>query len=113
MQTYLAATYPKRRFGLIAAGGDLTIRTIYGKGYDPPDSGVAVMPWKDLAAGLKELSDTLLAPYPNFRFYYIDSNAHVFLDNTALGATVVSGVKLADWIDDMASGAPGWTNVSP
>jgi hypothetical protein len=110
IQPYLAATYPKRRFGLIVAGGDLVLRGYYGQGYTPP---ALLMPLVDFQNGLNHLADTVLAPHKNFRVYYIASNKHVFLDNTALALTQVKGVKLVDWIAGLSSGAPGWKNVRP
>lgn len=107
---YLARTYPNRRFGLISSRKDLIIRKYWGHGYTPTK---LLMPASDFEAGLDQLVDKALAPYKNWRVYYVPGVWHVFLNKVSLRRTEVGGVKLVDWVGALATGGPAWKNVRP
>jgi hypothetical protein len=110
LMTYLARTYPRRRFGLISSRRDLVIRKYFGLGYSPEEK---MMPVADFEAGLDHLAREVLGPYKNWRVYQVRGPWHVFLNRVTLATTRVSGVRMSDWIRDLAVGASGWSDVSP
>lgn len=107
---YLAGAHPKRRFGLISSREDAIVRLYFAHGYTPKK---AFMPAADFRKGLDHLADKVMAPYANWRVYYVPGSRHGFLNETTLDVTSVSKTKLRDWIADMVSGKAGWTSVRP
>lgn len=110
---YAADKYPDRRFGLISSTTDGVIRLFYGWGYPNCSNPQVPMPADVFRAGLAQLRDEVLAPYPNFRVYTIESGLHVWLLENPLGTTNVTGVSLTDWIREMIDGNEDWQNVVP
>ena len=111
LATYLGATYPNQRQGLITSNRDGTIRTFFGFGY-PNCSNVTPMPEEVFAAGVTELTQ-IVAPYPSFAAYVIDETAHVWLLDATLGGTTSGGVRLTDWLRAFLEGGGDWQTVTP
>jgi len=111
--TYLAETYPDRRFGLISSTRDGVLRLFYGWGYPDCDNPSGLMPEQVFADGLAQLRDQVLAPYDNFRVYTIESGVHVWLLDTTMGVTTSGGTVLTDWVRALVNGSSGWGDVVP
>lgn len=110
LATYLGETYPQVRQGLISSNRDGVIRTFYGFGY-PTCASTQPMPEATFAMGISELT-TIVAPYPSFSAYVLDSSAHVWLLDP-VGGTTSGGVKLSDWLRALLDGGAGWHTVTP
>lgn len=110
LATYLGQTYPNQRQGLISSNRDGVIRTFYGFGY-PTCSSTQPMPEATFAMGITELTQ-IVAPYPSFTAFILDSSAHVWLLDP-LGGTTSGGVKLSDWIRGLLDGGANWHTVTP
>lgn len=101
--SYLAATYPARRFGLLASMQDNVLRGYFG--YD--------------AAGFSAVTSTLLASHyapanPNAHAFALDTARHTMLDliRTTVGPAP-DEVALIDWITAWRDGTAAWVNVGP
>jgi hypothetical protein len=105
----LAQKYPKTRLGLYGTQADSTMRGFYGYGYNPPGQ----MPAADYQAGLNDVTANLISPYPWMHSYWAPGTSHTFLGQTPLGQTVVSGVKITDWLRGLINGTPDFKNVAP
>ena len=105
----LAQKYPKVRLGLYGTQADGTMRSFYGYGY-----GVGVqMPAADYQAGLDDVSANLISPFPWMHNYWAPGTSHTFLGQDPLGQTVVSGVKITDWLRGLIDGTSAFKNVHP
>lgn len=110
--THLAAKYPDRRIGLILSTRDEVFRNFFGFGalectsYSPLDGPT-------FSAGVFDLRDRVLAPYPNVRLFLRDSTQHVYLRDTPVSRNVVDGTPLSTWIEQFVTGAPAWDHVGP
>jgi len=107
--SYLATTFPSRRFGLLASMQDDVLRGYFG--YD--------------GAGFSAVTQSLLdaaytaggTPWPeggNARFFALDTARHTMLDllMTTVGPAP-QNVPLVDWVTAWRDGTPGWVNVGP
>jgi len=100
---HLAATYPARRFGLLASMQDVVLRGYFG--YD--------------AAGFSDVTAALLAdrydPSANARYFAIDTATHTMASRPGeLTSTVgPGGVPLVDWVTAWRDGTAGFVNVGP
>ena len=113
LATYLGTKYPALRQGLITANRDGTIRTFYGFGYPSCAAPQIPMPEAAFAMGVTELTEQILAPYPNFKAYVLDSAEHVWLLDRTLGGTTSGGVSLTDWLRGLLDGGSDWQTVTP
>lgn len=109
---YLAAKYPDRRFGLLSTMEDGVIRGFFGYGYTASCNSPGNMPADEFRAGLLDLRDNVLGPYPHFRSYYMEGEAHTFLGRPLTDVSV-GGVTLAEWIRQLVEDDPAWTDVGP
>jgi hypothetical protein len=71
------------------------------------------MPADEFQAGVEELRDQILAPYPNFRVYSVQSTKHVYLGDNPVGDTTSGGVKITDWLRTLLDGGTGFVTVRP
>jgi len=110
--SFIAQRYPERRLGLLSTMADRTIRGFFGYGYSPSCTTPAGMPSAEFEAGLLELRDEITAPYDNFATYYVEGTAHTFLGRQ-LSTVDENGTNLGDWIGQMISDDPAWTDVGP
>lgn len=113
MTTWLAREYPERRFGLISSMADGVIRIFFGIGTTETCNKPDRLRADAFGAGLLDLRDNVLAPYDNFHSFYIPGDKHVWLGDDPVGATVIGGVSLTDWIRGLLTGDPSWGNVGP
>ena len=109
---YLGEKYGSLRQGLVTANRDGTIRTFFGFGYPSCTAPQIPMPEAAFAAGVEELTQ-LLAPYPSFKAYVLDSAEHVWLLDPTLGGTTSGGVGLTDWLRALLEGGGDWQTVRP
>jgi hypothetical protein len=110
---HIAAKYPDRRMGLIVSEQDAVFRQFFSFGYSPGCNQLGDVPADVFQAGVDELRDQLLAPYPNFRLYSVASTKHVYLGENPVGDTTSGGVKLTDWLRALLDGGPGFVTVRP
>jgi hypothetical protein len=97
---------------LVVSDADATFRAFYGFGYSASCLEPAQMPAAYFRQGLAELRDTLSST-SNVRLYSPASSKHVYLGDSPLGLTSLSGVRLTDWLRSFLSDSPGWEHVSP
>ena len=110
---HLAAKYPERRMGMIVSEQDAVFRQFFSYGYSAGCDQLGDVPADVFQAGVDELRDTLLAPYPNFAMYSVASTKHVYLGDDPVGDTSSGGVKLTDWLRALLDGGPGFVTVRP
>jgi hypothetical protein len=108
---YLGKTYPERRFGLVTSLGDATIRRFYAEGLVPAKTDITAAEYQ---AGLDHLADTVLAPYPNWKVFYVPGEGHVFVTR-GLGfkKTTVDGLGLSSWTQQLVGGSTAWRSARP
>ena len=109
---YLAAKYPDRRFGLLSTMEDSVIRTFFGYGYSPSCRSPDNMRAADFRAGLLDLRENVLGPYPRFLTFFAEGDSHTFLGRP-LSDVTVGGTTLAAWIRQLVEADPAWSSVGP
>jgi hypothetical protein len=109
---YLATKYPDRRFALLSNTGDQTMRQFYGYGLSASCSFSTIMPAEMYEAGLVDLRDRVLAPYPNTATFYVTSMRHTFL-TTDYARAGADGTTVQQWISMIIDGDAAWGNVGP
>jgi hypothetical protein len=111
--TFLAGKYPERRIGLVLSSRDGVFRDFFGFGAGETCDGFEPMPAPVFEAAMMQLRDEVLVPHPNVRIFMVPSEKHVYLRDAPVGKTVVDGVSLSTWMDQLVSGDPGWGHVGP
>jgi hypothetical protein len=116
LATYLSRTYPDGRMALVTTTEDHQIRQRYA--LDGPG----------FAAALTALATDVLAPLPNFRYFYAAGNAHTLMggliaQDTSCGRGVTSvtsppathcGQTLQQFFAEELTGSLAtWTNATP
>ncbi len=99
---YLAAKFPQHNFGLISGQRDLTVADWYGFGLD--DCKGALYDGPTFQSGLNHLRSTVLAPFPNWRTYFVFATTHGYTTLPAFSTTTVKGTRMADWLADLIAG---------
>lgn len=109
---YFANKYPTHNFGIISSTRDQVIRGFFGVGQTEncDDSGSLSGATYEMA--LSEMRDEIMAPYPNFHTYLIDSTRHVWIVGP-LSSVSVDSVPLSSWISDELNGSESWGDVGP
>lgn len=110
---FLAGKYPHRRMGMIASLQDKTFRLFFSYGYSEDCRQLGDTPAEVFQAGVEQLRDELLAPYPNFAVYSVASTKHVYLGDNPVGRTTSGGVKLTDWLRALVDGGPDFHSITP
>jgi hypothetical protein len=104
LATHMVSSYPDRQLGLISSLNDDIIRFFLGMGQNNCAEFSPALSTAQFEAGLTDLRDRMMAPYPNFGTYYIPSDKHTFI-TSAFYETTVSGKVLASWVGDMLAGS--------
>jgi len=110
---HLAEKYPNRRMGMIASEQDSVFRLFFSYGFSADCKQLGDTPPDVFQAGVAQLRDELLAPYPNFAVYSVASTKHVYLGDTPVGRTTSGGLKLTDWLRGLVDGGADFHSVSP
>jgi hypothetical protein len=97
---YLAAKYPTRRFSLISSLQDYSIGQFFG--FTPTTYQAAV----------NDLADTVIAPLPNMRVFYLANNDHVWLHRNLAAVTSLTH-SLSTFLSRQLEHAPTWSSVRP
>jgi hypothetical protein len=97
---YLSAAHPDRRFSLISSLQDYSIGTYFG--FNP----------QTYEAAVDDFADTVVAPLPNFRVFYIASNDHVWL-NRDLATIATHVTSLSTFLAEQLAYDPAWISVRP
>jgi hypothetical protein len=103
LTTYLAERHPNATLGLISSVRDATISIYYAFGVDEC-SGFGNMSGDTFQAGLYELRDNRLIPSGRWSTFFIPGNTHVWTQNSDYYNTVVAGVALTTWLEDLLLG---------
>jgi hypothetical protein len=93
----MATHYPNDRMALLSFTTDYVIAQYYKM--------VVTSYWSTLG----DFTKTALDPSGHFKNFRQDSWGHTML--TDMDKHTVKGVKLTDWLAQMASGDPAWTSV--
>ena len=109
---YLATKYPDRRFGLLSALEDGTIRSFFSFGLSEGCDSLGSMPGELYAEGLVDLRDRWHAPYPNIHTWYVEGAQHTFLP-VSLRRPVVAGIHAGEFMRLLVEDDPAWSNVGP
>lgn len=97
----LGARFPRSRFGLLTYDDDAVIKTFFGF---PATAGSMVAASNMLLDNQYDL--------PNTKAFMLAGTSHTMI--AGLGTLQSpSGVRLADWVVQWASGAPAWATVRP
>jgi hypothetical protein len=91
--TYLASTYPARRFGLLASVNDQVLTFFFGY-------------------ATLSLLGSRYAPSPNAHAFAVSTTTHTMLGGLT-STTGPGGVALSDWVGRWYSGDPAWADVGP
>lgn len=110
---YVARKYPTRRAGIVSSTWDAVIRSFFSAGYSSDCKSSGYFPPTDYEAGLVALRQDAEALDPAFHMFLVPSESHTWLMNEPLGATIVNGTSLTDWLRGLVDGGPGWQDVSP
>ena len=94
---YYGPKYPTDRASLLSYKQDNVISTLF------QINGAHV------AQGLDALATDVFANHDNFKFFYVDGNSHVLLDDPS--QTSQGGVVLTDWITQQVTDDPAWASV--
>src|SRR5262249_8010055 len=97
------------RFALVAAKQDAIIRIFYGYGYPDCTSTVQMDP-NIYQMGIEDFKTNVIAPFANFKGYFVQSMQHVWLLDQ-LYTTTVNGKKLTDWVSALVGNGSGWDMV--
>jgi hypothetical protein len=110
---YLGARYPDRRFALLSTTQDAVIRSFYGYGLSADCETSAMMSGDAFEAGVLELRDDIISPYPNVRAFLFPGEAHTMLLSSWTYWQTGAGPNLGEWVQSLTDGDPSWSNVGP
>lgn len=97
----LAGRYPNSRFGHLGAMSDQILEAGFG------------MPQGTSPAATTALQDAVLAPLPNWRYFFVASG-HDVLGRALYSTTTVGGVTLEAWLQGfVGDGGGSFVNVRP
>lgn len=90
---------PPARMAILSYIEDTTISTYFGQA--PDQYGVA----------LEAFAQSVLAPRPNARYYFVADQGHVLAGNFNTRATPTSPT-VGEWLGQLDSDSPAWANVT-
>lgn len=99
---YLGTKHPTVQFGLISSLEDIVIREFYGYGTNNCAESTVVpapLPAIDYKNALLHLRDSVLAPYSNWKTFYVNDASHTFNLLPGAMSKEVNGVKYGEWIN--------------
>lgn len=99
---YLGNKHPNTEFGLISALEDIVIREFYGYGTDNCAEATVVpepIPAANYRNALIDLRDNVLAPFPNWKTFYVNDASHTFNLIPGMLEKEVNGISYATWIN--------------
>jgi hypothetical protein len=100
---FIAQRYPSARISLVSALADHEIGPYFGGAIAEPAG---------FRAALDAFADSVVAPQPNARVFYVDEFHHVYSDGP-LSGTWSMGVSLATFLQRQITGDPAWQSVRP
>jgi len=99
LYTYVAQQLPNRRGALLSFRPDPTLSQFYQ------------ISQSQFSSGLDAVRAIHFDPFPNRRYFVLNSSGHVLFVNP--NNTGTGGVTLEAWLTLMLNDDPGWGNVSP